>query len=374
MVANIILGVICLLFIFIIPDKKKALKVVFFITTFFLSIRYMWGNDYPEYLGYFNFFNGYSFGLFDITSSGEIYKRNEFGWVILNRLFGSIGFGFFGLVIVLSIFENWIMYRVISKHVDPKYYWVAIFFYIFSTSFAVNASMMRQYFCICLYMLVVDLMIDKNVRGYLWWSIGLILFGTCFHTTNIVMILTLPFFFINFNSSKIPYIWMIVIAVGFLLWNLLGYSLMDSTIAMIMRNSDEYSSYEAYLEMENAGANSGLGMIFRYVMFIVWLLLLPQFEEKDKQAIIILGLISYFLDVAVAVVPLATRFQAYFTILDMVRWAWLVQVARKHPLLYVLFVAQIAITARVFYGFYYSEVWTDLTFQYQTIFSAGEWM
>ena len=126
--------------------------------------------------------------------------------------------------------------------------------------------------------------------------------------------------------------------------------------------------------MENAGANSGLGMIFRYVMFIVWLLLLPQFEEKDKQAIIILGLISYFLDVAVAVVPLATRFQAYFTILDMVRWAWLVQVARKHPLLYVLFVAQIAITARVFYGFYYSEVWTDLTFQYQTIFSAGEWM
>ena len=374
MIANIILGVICLLFISFIPDKKKSLKIVFFLITFFLSIRYMWGNDYPEYLNNYNYFSSFNFGVFDVSSSGDLYKRNQYGWVILNRFFSSIGFGFFGMVIVLSIFENWVMYHVISKHVEPKFYWVAVFFYIFSTSFAVNASMMRQYFCICLYMLVMELMIDKKVRGYILWSIGLILFGTVFHTTNLVMLLTLPFFYIRFNSSKYSYFWMITIAVGFLLWNILGYNLMDSTIAMIMQNSEEYSSYEAYLEWENKGAVSGLGVIFRYLMFFVWLLLLPRFEERDKQIIIILGLVSYFLDVAVSVVPLATRFQAYFTILNMVRWAWLVQIAKRYKLLYLLFVAQIAITTREFVGFYYSDVWTDLTFHYQTIFSAGEWM
>lgn len=374
MVANIFLGIVCLLFIFFISDKKKALKWVFFSSTLFLSLRYMWGNDYPEYLDYYNYFNSFHFDLFDFNSNGALYKRNEYGWVILNRLFGSMGLGFFGMIIVLTIFENFVIYRVISKHVKPSYYWVSVFLYIFSTSFASNASMMRQYLCICLYLLVVDLMIERRVRGYLLWSIGLILLGTSFHSTNVFMLLTLPFFYIHVSSNKKSYNWMFVIAVGFLFWSLFGYSMMNNTITMIMRSSEEYSSYAAYLEWQNKGANSGLGVIFRYIMFVVWLYLLPKYEDRDKQIIIVLGLFSYFLDVLVAVVPLATRFQAYFTILNMVRWAWLVQFARKYPLLYVLFVVQIAIIVREFFGFYYSEVWTDLTFQYQTIFSAGKWM
>lgn len=374
MVANILLGVLCLLLIFVIKDKQKGLKWVFFCITFFLSIRYAWGNDYLSYLETFIEYKNYQFGLFDIEQSGMIRRNNEYGWVILNRIFGVTGLGFFGLIIALTIFENWVIYRLVSKHVDSQYYWVSIIFYVLTTSFVINASMMRQYLCICLYLIVVELMIDKKVRGYLFWSIGIILLGSTIHRSNIMMLITLPLFYVSFKQKKRTYIWLVVIGIAFIIWSFFSYNLVKNMLLTFLDENDEYASYAHYMYWDKGGSDTGLGTIFRYIKFAVWLYLLAQFKEHDKQIIIILGIASYFFEVVAAIVPMAGRFHSYFIIMDMVRWAWLIQFARKQKWLYVIFVAQIAVLIKTFPEFFYDSTWIEHCLHYHTIFEAGSWM
>ena len=182
-------------FLALIPRNKKfGLNCAFLVITTFLAIRYMWGNDYPAYLAMFQDFNTANFDLFDIEKNAALRGGKEYGWVILNRVFGALHLGFFGMIIALTIFENWVIRRIILKFVEPKYYWIAIAFYVFSTWFPTDASMMRQYLCVCLYMLVVELMTEKKVRGYIFWALGIIALGTSIHLSTIIMFASLPLY------------------------------------------------------------------------------------------------------------------------------------------------------------------------------------
>ena len=373
MVANLILGILCLLLLAFTNDKKKGLKWVFFFVTLFLAIRYEWGNDYIPYLLEFQEFNGYSFSVLDVKESGSLNAHNEWGWVILNRIAGFSGLGFFGLVIILSIFENWVLYRMITKYVEPEYYWVSVFFMVFSTSFCVNASMMRQWLCICIYLIVVDIMIEKKIRYYLFLSIGLILIGSTIHRSNILMLITLPLFYIKFKSVHTSRFWLSIILIAFLLWSVFGEPLVDRFLNNIILANEEYESYSNYMHQNTQESNTGLGVIFRYIMFAVWLFLLPK-VEKNKQTIIILGLFSYFFEVVMQIVPMASRFQFYFSAMDLLRWAWLFSLAKKYPILYSMLFVELLILVKAFPGFYFNPLWSQHFLKYHTIFEAGKWM
>lgn len=356
-------------------DKRAGLNCAFFVITIFLSIRYQWGNDYPAYLDMYRSFNDFNFNLFDIESSGELRgKANEFGWVILNRLFGTFHLGFFGFIIAVTIFENWVIRRTIIKFVEPEYYWIAVFFYVFSTSFTTNASMMRQYLCICLFMLVVELMIDKKVRGYLWWSIGLILCGTTIHRSNIAMLISLPLFYINFKSQRTSYIWLAGVGITFVAWNTLAYNFIDNTLVNILLMDESLQGYATYMYEERDGAASGLGVIFRYTKFILFLYLIPQIEDKKMQTVFILIIFAYFFEAIAAVIPTAGRFAGYFTILNMVMWPWLFNYARENLWMHILIIAQLIISIREIISFFFGSTYHDAFIEYHTIFSAPTWM
>ena len=373
MVANIIIGVLALLIIWLIHDKRKALNVCFIVVTTFLCIRYEWGNDYDAYLELYDTFKDLNFGLFDINSSRAARIHEEFGWVIINRFFALSGLGFFGMIMALTVFESWVIYRTIVKFVSTDYYWVSILFWIFGGSFCVYYSMMRQFLCICLFLLVVDLMIQKERPGYLWWSIGIILLGTTIHRTNIVMLATLPLFYVHVKQGRNTVLWIIVLLILFLAWRFLGRNLIESSLLSFIENSEDFVSYMNYTEWESVKAHTGLGVLFRYMMFVVWLFLFFKVDEK-KQSIIILGLVSYFLEVVIDIIPMASRFTMYMTVMDMVRWAWLISYGKKYPFLYVFGVVELVLLVKGFHDFYYSPIWFERCFNYHTIFSAPSWM
>lgn len=374
MTVHLLLGIFSLLLMLTIKDKEKGLRWVFFFVTCVLCVRYQWGNDYPGYLEMYNEWKNLEFNLFDIKASRAVRIHEEYGWVILNRVFAITGLGFFGLIMALTIFENWVIHRMIVKYVEPNYYWVAVFFWLFSTDLCVNASMMRQFLCICLYLLVVDLMLEKKTRGYLWWSIAIILLGFSFHRSNIALLITLPLFYIRFKTRRSTIIWFVVLTIAFIIWKLYGRIIIEPYFMLFIEEDATFSEYMHYVGEEVQAANTGLGVIFRYVMFVVWLLLAVRIGDDKKQIIIILGIVSYFFEPVFDIAPMASRYTMYFNMMSMLRWAWLFAMAKKAPFLYVPFFIEIIILLRQIPEFYHNPIWTNLCLKFHTIFEAPYWM
>lgn len=374
MVAYFTIAFIAVLLALIPTNKKFGLNCAFLVITIFLAIRYKWGNDYVAYMEMYQDFNSANFDLFDIEKSGALRGGKEYGWVILNRLFGTLHLGFFGMIIALTIFENWVIRRIIIRFAEPKYYWVAVTIYVLSTSFLIDASMMRQYLCICLYLLVVEIMILKKTRGYLFISIGLIFLGTTFHLSNIAMLISLPIFYIHFKPKGKSYIWMAGIGITIFLWNIFSYNFLDSTIINLMMMDESLRGYAAYMHEETNGADSGLGVIFRYSKLLVLLWLIPKITEKHKQTFFLLIVFSYFFEAVSMVVPTAGRFIGYFAIMNMLLWSYIFQMARRHPWLYVLIFGQILIMHRELVGFLASPTWHDHFIEFHTIYEVSQWM
>ena len=370
MIANLLLGILAVLLCLFSNNKEKGLKWAFFYITLFLSVRYDWGNDYMPYLKLFQEYGNFNYDIYLNVSR----ESREYGWVILNCIFGMFGFGFFGMVIALSIFENWAVYRMIKKYVAPHYYWVAVFFYVLSSFFCVSASMFRQYLCICLYLFVVDIMIEKKLRYYLLWSIAIIVIGTFFHKSFIIMLASLPFFYIHVKPKRSSWLFMAIIAVIFVVWSLIGRNYLEPLLLNLLEENEDYSSYLYYLDKKTTGGLvTGLGVFFRYLMFCIWLLLLP-YMEKNQQSILLLCIVSYFFEIVADIIPMAGRLQMYFSFLYILFWSWLLMFSKKQPILYGLFGIQTLITIKTFFEFFSNPNWVVKCYNFHTIFETESWM
>ena len=362
-------------FLALIPTNKKfGLNCAFLVITIFLAIRYQWGNDYPAYLSMYQDFNTANFDLFDIEKNAALRGGKEYGWVILNRIFGALHLGFFGMIIALTLFENWVIRRMIIRFVEPRSYWIAIAFYVFTTWFPTDASMMRQYLCVCLYILVVELMTDKKVRGYLFWAIGIIMLGTTFHLSNMITMATLPAFYIHFKNNNKTYILMVGIGILLFLWNTYGFQYIGSALVQFMIADEGVRSYAVYAGEQGEIASSGLGVIFSYIKLVVLLFILPKIIEKDKQSIVLLVIASYFIAAIGAIIPPAGRMAIFFTIWEIILWPWLFKFAKRHPWMFVVILVQIIIMGKEITDFFYDPTWHDYFFEYHTIFDAPNWM
>ena len=368
MIANLIVGIIAVLLCLFAPNKK-GLIASFVVVTSFLAFRYEWGNDYGNYLKWF--YEVKDYGLFDILSNEELSYHGEFLWSALYLLFKPIGF--FGFVIVLSIFENWVVYHIITKHVDAKFYWLSMFFYVLTTeTFAVGASMMRQYFCICCFMIVVELMLERK----LVWSIAIIVLCSLIHRSNIFALAFLPIFYVNIKSPKVSLPFYFAFAAIFLIWYNLPSGFISSNIVNFLSVflSDDLSDYYLhYSDRTLASANSGLGQIFSYIVFIITIYVIPK-ASKEHQSILLFFLLSYFFTPLMRFIPMIYRYSLYCMVYTCIFWPLLFKYIKQKYVIIGLTAAQMIITMKTFSDFFHSPIWTEKFMHYQTIFEVGGWM
>ena len=368
MIANLIIGIIAVLICLFIPNKK-GLIASFVVVTAFLAFRYQWGNDYCNYLEWFQEITEY--GFLDIFSDQSLSYRGDFLWSFFYLLFRPVGF--FGFVIVLSIFENWVVFRIISNHVDKKYYWIAMFFYIFTTeTFAVGASMMRQYFCICCFMIVVELMLNRK----LILSIIIIIACSFVHHSNIFTLTFLPIFYINIKSKVLSRSYYLIFAVLFLLWdNIPTYFISDTiTNSLSAFLSDDMSDYYLhYSQGKKTVADTGLGRIFSYIVLATIIYVLPK-ASKEHQSILWIFVLGYFFTPLTRFIPMIHRYALYCMIFSCVIWPLLLKYLKSKPYIIALTVGQMIIILKSFSDFFHAPVWIEGFMKYHTIFEAGGWM
>ncbi len=361
----ILVSLLAMLFAYLesVDRNKYGLKIAFGIITIYMAIRYDYGNDYMSYLESFYRYFDYNGSLFDLESLKDMHAHNEYGWVFLNLLFRPIGF--FGLIIVLAIVENWIIYDAVKTYVPKKWYVFALFIYVFNPNLLVlGGSMMRQWLAICIFIFAFRFIRDrKPIRYFIYIMVAITI-----HSSAVILF---PLYFItylrNVNISFKSLFWFIPLLV---FWFIVSPQWFSNNLDWLL-SGDEAEFYAAYTTNSSGETDGILGIIAAFLYPIICLSQTNKFDSQLR-LLIYLFFCSVFIRPLGLVVGMVHRLGFYFMVFSIVVFPMVMEKVRKIRLewVYVLLVIIIVPTLRDFYAFFHSNVWIKTYMHYHTIFSV----
>lgn len=301
MISAFIVAVIAVFLSYLNGQKKENnffLLAAFILLTTFLSLGYYWGNDVATYEERFERYSDSGIALFDFSQYG-ILAYKELGFVFINILCKPLGF--WGMRTVLFVIENAIIYYLITKRVNKKWYWLAVFIYVFNPNFWVlSSSMMRQWLAIC----IVFLSIDFLLRGKYLKSGLLIFLASTIHLTAIVNLVFIPLFFLQRNSTKAHvFVFLLILFVYYLF-----SPFFISSLANFLISEEDY--YMVYTSSHGGVGISGVGRLAIYILLLYSAI---KYNYKDKLFNWIIMLYGFVLPL-LSFGELSARLGLYFTV------------------------------------------------------------
>lgn len=362
MIATLIINIFSVFFAWLESSKlsKSGLKISVFIIFLFLALRYDFGNDYTGYLQ--NFLNINKFDNVNIDSFNI--KGNEIAWFYLNRFFKPLGF--FSLVIVLSAFNCYVLYRFIRKYVPHKYYWFAIFLYTFQTSqMLILSSAMRQSVAVSFFLISIDFIVKRKIFHYL----VTIFIASLFHTSAVILFPLILLSYLNWNL-KFRHIILVLILFT------LPLLLLDKAASSINLFVNQYfNTYSYYLDNTGGGAISDIGIgFFINILFYIVILFYSQFEIDQTNILFFKIVIISMLIIPLGFsIQLIGRLNFYFLPSLMVVFPLVFSNMRKRYR-YAFSGVIIFFTLYNFYMFFNEGVYAEHFRIYYTILSSLNWM
>lgn len=356
MIATTVIGILSVFFAFLARYKniQFGLKISFSLVFMFLALRYNFGNDYKEYLQNFISVNK----VLQIN-----YFNNQFhfepGWLFLCRSFKPLGF--FAMTAVLALFNCIIYYRFIKKFVPIKYYWLAVFLYMFSPGFMLtHSSAMRQSIAIALFIFSIDFLYKKDAVRY-FCCIGI---AWLFHTSALIL---LPVYFLGFLNWKINRMAkQIIISIFISLFIFISF------IGPYLNQfiSNYFEQYDIYQDPGIIG--TGLGVIYLSMLFVL-ILYYEGFQNKKTALIFKIAIISFIFIPLSLPIQLIGRMGMYFAPATIIVYP-IIQIHLKKNVYKTAFIVSLLfMTIYSYIQFFQSDVWRSAFGTYHTIFSAPEW-
>lgn len=370
MVATLIIGLLAVLLAYL--DGKEilrdGLKYAFLLLTVFLAIRYDWGNDYPSYLQSFKDYNRYDVGLFDFDIFTEL-RPGEEGWVFLCKLFKPIGF--FGMIIVLSVFENCVIYKLIKKYVSKNWYWLAVLIFVFNPALMITgSSMMRQYLAVCLYIIAIKFILERRLLLF----VLTIVLSSKIHSSSLLLLITLPLFYLTNKNQNKSIRTFIYLTIGYVLWLNIGPVIFERLFADII-SFEIFSKYSYYVGNMTISKADGmqLGVLLFHILFII-LLYYQYVLNRTLHIFFYLFSISFLLMPLVSIVPMVARFSYYFSLFGVICYPSFLCLIKDEKIKLFILLAIFIILIKSYWTFFHSEIWFEHFYTYKTIFSALSWM
>ena len=333
---------------------KFGLKISFLIIFFFLALRYNFGNDYTGYLRDFIELNSLSkIDYFNIA-----YFHYEPGWLLLCRIFGKLGF--FVMTSFLASLTCVVYYQFIKKYVPFRYYWLAIFLYIFTPSFLlIQASAMRQQFAVVIFIFSINYIHEKKPLKYFLC----ILIAYSFHSSALIL---LPFYFIGYLNKRISKAGMgIILSIFislFLLMSIIGRYVNDLITSYFQR----YETYQA-----SGSVGTGLGIIY-FSVFLFLVLLFEKYQTREMSIIFKIAIVSFIFIPLSLYIQLIARMIMYFGMATIIAYPVLAKNMNKSAYRTIFVSYIILITLYSFFNFFYSPLWRGSFGTYHSIFSAPQ--
>ena len=337
----------------------KGMAVGFILITILGCIHYDYGNDYMAYFEIYNSIVNIDFDIADILA-GNVYKEPV--WALLCYFFKPIG-GFFMMVAVLNIIQNVIVYKQIKKNVDRKWWPLAIFVYLFFTSFyLLNFSMMRQGLVICLFLGAWEFIRDKKcIKAFL-----ILLLGATIHKSALIL---LPFAFVGLLPiRKGRIVVLIYLALYFVIW--FGGKFMNDVMTLFL-SFDEFREYGNAYGKDRAENTYRLGFVINLIPLILSLIyILKGKGEKDGKLMVALSIVQFIIAPFSEIMPAIGRVGMYFGVYQILALPRVYANVRNNVIRWGLLFILVAITLYGYIGFFNSDVFRDGYSEFKTIFSV----
>ena len=287
----------------------KGLMLGFVLTTFLLIIHFDYGNDYSTYYEWFLELIDSDYSFTELIEPNADIK--DPGWFVLYWIFALIfgSGGFFVMVAIISIIEGIVYYKVICKYVPEKWYWLAMFIYLFQIClYPLTFSMMRQALVMALILLVYD---NTRERKNIIQSIVLLIICFFVHKSSLFFI---PFLFINYlplnKYGKNIAITLVVFLLAFLFLNRITHSVLDYIMMIPF-----FVTYGSIYGDANVTITFGFGYILRLVMFGVLLYyFISKDTENEYRDFVLLAALSIIILPFETIIPLIARINYYFQV------------------------------------------------------------
>lgn len=355
MITVLFVNILAILFAFAEDKKliKHGLKISFLIIFLFLALRYDYGNDYAGYLDGFYEVNKHSW--IDYTNTKELFHY-EAGWVFLNRLFEPLGF--FAMIAFLAAFSCYVLYRFMRKYVPLKYYWLAVFFYVFTPNLMlIQLSAMRQALAIIIFLIAFDYLYQKKVIPY----VLLILLASTFHSSAILLLAIYPLSLINWKINN-------ALAISIILAHISLFFIAD-ILAPIINNimTSYFERYEVYQD-NKAVLGTGLGLIY-FTLLLSFIVFSAKKYKLENALIIKLSIIGFMVTPLSLIIMMIARIGYYFEPFLMTAIIFSI-IKYKSVTKLGIAAAVIAMTSYSFFSFFQADVWKDKFSTYNTILSS----
>lgn len=342
---------------------KKGMAIGFLIMTIIATVRFDYGNDYMNYYRTYLQIANYDFTL-NFAKLSEIYR--EPGWVLINLLFKPFGkVGFFIMVALLAVFQNYVYYKFIQKYVPSECRWFAVFVYLFNTSlYVMNMSMLRQGLTITILIFCIPFILEKK------WFKTIFIF-LLFSTVHNSIKLLIPFAFFGYIkfSKKRPWIIPVIYAISLCIF-VMNRDFINQTLMIVsnVREIQEYTDIYIKNDVENS-FKLGLGFIINLIPFIATIYFLIYSNASQEMKILaslacIGSIISPFAQATQMITRIAYYFQAVAVATTPIVYYWFKPFARNF-----LICIYIMIMLYSYWTFFHSPIWYDHYFHFTTLFS-----
>lgn len=278
-------------------NHSYFLLLAFVLLTSFLSLGYYWGNDVPTYEEWFESITNSGVPWWDF-SSYDTFVLHDYGFVFIYLICKPLGF--WGMRAVVFIIENAIVYRFIIKHVDRRWYWLAVFIYVFNPNFwALGSSMMRQWMAMCIVLYGADFLLEKKYIKY----VVCVLIAASIHVSSLICMLLLPLSFLQQKTNIKRVVAFISIIVAY--W-ILSPIFIDY-VGLFLRAEELYMDYT---DIHGSVGISNVGQLIIYT-----LLLYSSVKTKQRD-----GLFNWIVMLYSLILPLlslgelSSRLGLYFTL------------------------------------------------------------
>ncbi len=283
---------------------RGGMKWGFFFVTFLGAIHYDYGNDYMGYFEMYEYFTRGSLNVKAIFEGG--YK--EPGWKLLCWLFKPIG-GFFTMVAVLNIVQNYIVYNFIKQYVHRPWWPLGIFIYLFSTNlYLLSFSMMRQEFVIIVFLGLWPLIKERK-----WWFSLIITYLCSFIHTSALMLL--PFVFWGFVPQRYKIVGIVYMVIVLLLW--LSKDMLFLLVNNVISLNEQANNYILIYKNGDAISKVGIGFAMNMIIFILFVLYMLKEDTRvsvSDKCLVSLAAIYYLIQPLGQFLQLFGRVGMYFSV------------------------------------------------------------
>jgi hypothetical protein len=354
MVAVLIVGLLAMFFAWAegTGSYKHGLKLSFGLIFLLLALRFNFGNDYMAYFRCFIDVNRYSkVDFFDKSFNVEP------GWIFLCRIFKP--FGFFAMIAFVALLNSFIIYLFIKKYVPLKYYWFAVFLYVFSPRFMlIHASAMRQALAIIIFIYSLDFLFKKDIIRYVL-CIGA---ASLFHNSALVL---LPFFLLGYMNKKINQKSAALLVLLCIILFIFGKTILPNVNQFV---SSYFKRYEIY--QGGGDITTGIGLFSLFALFLVTLYF-DRFQNPQTALVFKLAIISFIFIPLCFIIKDIGRLGLYFEIAAVVVYP-IILLNIKQPVnkrIFLTFI--ILLTTYQCYQFFFSSasVYKEFYGTYHSIFS-----